>query len=197
MQEMDPKFHRVEHQSVRKLKRYDDEWFICLCDEDSYCLTVDTQKIQVPHVVNYNSALVESEFHPNSLDRSVRPHLITDENIKFVGDLPLTFPVFIPTIPQFLDSCLNRIWGKGSRDDEYCALPQVDMDNLARYLVLDSPSQQDKLLSHVTNPKQLAEYFAERRRVQGKRTEKITKRRAKHQVDGTMPPGARLSIPPM
>ncbi|PUU83489.1 hypothetical protein B9Z19DRAFT_1189607 [Tuber borchii] len=36
------------------------------CDGDSYRLVVDTEKIQVPHIVNRNSALVESEFHPEA-----------------------------------------------------------------------------------------------------------------------------------
>ena len=195
--EIDLEFHHVDHRSVRKLKRYDDEWFVSLCDEGSYNITVDTHKIRVPHVVNYNSVLVESQFHPNSSDRSVKPYLITDENIKFVGDLPLTFPVFIPTVPQFLDSCLNCILGRRSNDDRSCALPQMDMDNLFRYLVLDSPSQQDKLLSSVTNSKQLAEYFTERRLLQAKRVKKIMERRAKCQRNATAMPEDQFSVPPL
>ena len=117
----------------------------------SYRLTVDTPKTQVPHVVNYNSALVESEFHPNSSGRSVRPYLLTDDNIKFVGDLPLPFPVFIPTIPQFLDPCLDCIVGRKAIDYPSCTLPTIDIENMARYLLFDLPSQQDKLLSKVTN----------------------------------------------
>jgi len=195
--EVDLEFHHVDHRSVRKLKRYDDEWFVSLCDEGSYNITVDTHKIRVPHVVNYNSVLVESQFHPNSLDRSVKPYLITDENIKFVGDLPLTFPIFIPTVPQFLDSCLNCIRGRRSRDDTSCALPQMDMDNLFRYLVLDSPSQQDKLLSSVTNLEQLAEYFTERRLLQAKRVKRIMERRAKCQRNATTALEAQFFMPPL
>ncbi|KAG0131310.1 hypothetical protein HOY82DRAFT_608269 [Tuber indicum] len=179
----------VEYRSVRKLKRYHDEWYIGLRSEVTCCLTVDSQKIQVPHVVNYNSLLVESEFHPNSADRSVRPYLLTDSNIKFVGDPPLAFPVFIPTVPQFLDSCLNCIRGRSCRDDRSCILPQIDLDNIARYLVLDSPSQQHKLLAKVANRERLAEYFQMRERNQQRRMKRIMERRAKYQVD------AQLEVP--
>ncbi|KAG0137705.1 hypothetical protein HOY82DRAFT_597519 [Tuber indicum] len=107
--ELDLEFHAVEQRSVRKLKRSDDDWFLNLCDEDSCSLAVDTKKIQVPHVVNFNGVLVESESHLDSSDRSVRPYMITDGNIKFAGDQPITFPAFIPTIPQYLDSFLDCI----------------------------------------------------------------------------------------
>jgi len=116
-----------------------------------YLLTVDTQKIRVPHVANYDSVLVESEFHPNSSGRSVNPYLITHENIKFVGELLPTFPAPTPTVLHFLDSCLNCIWGRRSSYDRPCALPEIAVGILARYLVLDSPGQQDKLLSSGTN----------------------------------------------
>ena len=199
---MDLEFHLIEHRSVRKLKRYDERWFLSLCDEDSYCLSVDLPKIQIPHVVNYNSVLVEPEFHPKGPERTgtgrtAMPYLITDENIRFVGDLPLTFPVFIPTIPQFLDSCLNCIRGRKSIDDSSCALPQIDMDNLARYLVLDLPSQQDKFLSKVTSSQRLAEYFTYRQCVQERRIQRIMQRRAKYQANTKTLPEALLYIPPL
>ncbi|KAG0138507.1 hypothetical protein HOY82DRAFT_545145 [Tuber indicum] len=64
IEEHDLGFHSIEHRSSRKLKRYGEDWFIRLCDEHSYCLAVDTQKIQVPHVLNYNCAwLDESNDH--------------------------------------------------------------------------------------------------------------------------------------
>ncbi|RPA91475.1 hypothetical protein L873DRAFT_1714130 [Choiromyces venosus 120613-1] len=159
-----------EHHSVGWFKRYDDQWYICLCSEDTYRLTVDTEKIQVPRPVSFNRALVESEFHPNPKDRiphdrSSLPYLITDEDVKFVWGEPITFPVLIPTIPEYLDSCLNRIrkWGRT------CCIPQMDIDNLARYRVLDSPLQQEKPLSKVENTGQLTEYFTQRQRRQEKR----------------------------
>ena len=68
-----------EYRSVQRLKRYDDKWYIRLCTEDSYRISVDT-KIRVPHVLAFNSVLVESEFHHNTLDR--RPYLLTDEKKK-------------------------------------------------------------------------------------------------------------------
>ncbi|RPB04597.1 hypothetical protein L873DRAFT_1927973 [Choiromyces venosus 120613-1] len=85
--------------------------YICLYSEDTYCLLIDTEKVRVPHLINFNPTLVESEFHLNPTDRRVKPNLITDKNVKFVWGEPITFPVFIPSIPEFLDSCLNCIGG--------------------------------------------------------------------------------------
>ncbi|KAG0137678.1 hypothetical protein HOY82DRAFT_646901 [Tuber indicum] len=156
MDDLDLEFHAVEHRSVRKLKRFDD-----------YCV------------------LVESEFHPDSSDRSVRPYLITEGNIKFAGDQPITFPIFIPTIPQFLDPCLDCIGDGRSSDDRSYSLPQIDMDNLARYLVLDSPDQQAKLLAKVTNREGLTEYFEKRGRNQERGMKRVMERQMKRQVDAS------------
>ncbi|KAG0125801.1 hypothetical protein HOY82DRAFT_130150 [Tuber indicum] len=98
-----------ECRSVQRLKRHDESLYISLCTEESYRISVNTKKVQVPHILTFNSASVESEFHPNASDRSVKPYLFTDEKIKFVGDPPITFPVFIPTIPEYIDSCLDII----------------------------------------------------------------------------------------
>ncbi|KAG0643604.1 hypothetical protein HOY80DRAFT_1020020 [Tuber brumale] len=171
---------RREQRSIGGLKRLDDYWYICLCTEDTYQLMVDTKKIQVPHVVSLNAGLVESEFHPNPLDQRVRPFLITDKNIKFVWAEPITFPVFIPTIPEYLDSCLNCTGGRSHMDDESCDVPESDMAYLSRYLVLDSPHQRDKLLSEVHNAKLLEAYFIDRQRRQEIRMKKVMERRMKH-----------------
>ena len=166
-----------EYRSVQRLKRYDDSWYIRLCTEDSYRISVDTKKIQVPHVLPFNSVLVESEFHHNTLER--RPYLLTNEKIKFTEDPPITFPVFIPTIPEYIDSCLNIIQAM----DMDCIghkPPRMDMSYLARYLCFHSPHLQDKLLVKVKNRKQLAEDFAEGERRQVERMKRIIERRAKY-----------------
>ncbi|KAG0130079.1 hypothetical protein HOY82DRAFT_609973 [Tuber indicum] len=156
-------FHAVEYRSVRTFPRSDGEWFLIFRGEGSWRLAVDTRKVQAPHVLSCDRVLVESEFHPNCSDRSVMPYLITDDNTKFAGDQPITFPVFTPTIPQFLDSCRDCIGDGRSSDGGSCALRQFDMDNLARYLVLESPSQQAKLLAKVANSERLTQYFEKRR----------------------------------
>ena len=176
-----------EYRSVQRLKRYDDKWYICLCTEDSCRISVDTKGIRVPYVLAFNSVLVESEFHHNTLGR--RPHLLTDEKIKFTKDPPITFPVFIPTIPEYIDSCLDII------QDMDCIghkLPRMDMDYLARYLDFSSPHLQDKILAKVKNHKQLAEYFAEGERRQVERMKIIMERRAKY-AGGS---GPLMEIPP-
>ena len=53
-----------EQRSVGRLKRLDDHWYICLCTEDTYQLMADTTGIKVPHPINLNAGLVESEFEP-------------------------------------------------------------------------------------------------------------------------------------
>ncbi|KAG0638147.1 hypothetical protein HOY80DRAFT_1048643 [Tuber brumale] len=196
-----------EYRSVQRLKRYNESLYINLCTEESYRISVDTEKVQVPHFLTFNSALVESEFHPNASDRTVKPYLLTDENIKFVGDPPIIFPIFIPTIPEYIDSCLDIIHDRdyvklkshllpqmdmGYVEHRLRALPQMDIDLFARYLVLSLPHQQDKLLAKVKNRKQLAEFFIEGERRQERRIKRITERWAKRAGDSKPP----LVIPP-
>ncbi|KAG0137713.1 hypothetical protein HOY82DRAFT_597529 [Tuber indicum] len=71
-------------------------------------------EIQIPHVFNYYSILVESEFHPNGSDRSVRPYMITDGNIKFARDQPTTPPSRHPP-PSHLDTHHTAVSGLQSR----------------------------------------------------------------------------------
>lgn len=132
---------------------------------------VDTKKIQVPHPISLNAGLVESEFHPNPTDRRVRPFLTTDKNIKFVWTEPVTFPVFIPTIPEYLDSCLSCTGGQSHMDDESYAVPEWDLDYLSRYLALDLPHQQAKLFPKVHQANLLEDYFINRQRRQEVRIE--------------------------
>ncbi|KAG0643114.1 hypothetical protein HOY80DRAFT_947392, partial [Tuber brumale] len=190
-----------EHRSEGRFKRHDDQWYICLCSESTYHLTVDTEKVQVPHPINFVPALMESEFHPNPTDRRAKPYprpfLITDENLKFVWGEPVTFPVFIPSIPEFFDSCLDCMGGRTYLDDDTCRIPQIDIDYLSRYLILDSLSQQDKLLSKVQNTKQLAEYFADRRRSQERRMQRVMERRAKHGADSRPGPQVPFIMLPL
>lgn len=187
---------RDERRSIRRFKRCDDQWYISLCSENTYRLTVDSEKIQVPHPINFNSVLVQSEFHPNPGDRSSdwkpRPYLMTDKDIAFVWPASgqVSFPVFIPTIPEFLDSCLSCMGGRNYKDDESCHIPHGDVSYLARCLLLDLPHQQDKLLSKVKNTKQLAEFFTERQQRQERRMSRLMEGRAKYAAHAK--PGPRV-----
>lgn len=177
---------RVEHFPVRKLKWLYGEWYLRLCHEDSCHIIVDTEKIQVPHVINWNSALVESEFHPDAPDHITRPRtppfLLTDENIKFTPDQAITFPVFIPTIPQFIDSCLHFVVGSMDTLYRMPTPPYTDLSYMERYLGLDSPHQQDKLLAKVKNREGLVKYFAHRQQCKERRVKRMMERRARHAV---------------
>ncbi|KAG0133732.1 hypothetical protein HOY82DRAFT_251854 [Tuber indicum] len=105
---------RAERRSIRRFKRHDDQWYISLCSEDTYRLAIDTEKVQVPHPINFNSVLMEPEFRPNPADRRFKPYLITDKNIEFVWAPggSVSFPVFVPSIPEYVDSCLNCMGGR-------------------------------------------------------------------------------------
>jgi len=154
----------MDYRSVWQLKRYEDQWYISLCNEKYYCLTVDTKKIRVSHVAGYGRVLVESEFHPargpTGQGFLSMLRVLGDKNVKFVRGEPVTFPVFIPTIPQFLDACMDCMRGYTFVDDGSCPTPQTDMDDLFYFLALVCPHQQDKLLAKVKNGKQLAAYLA-------------------------------------
>ncbi|KAG0135510.1 hypothetical protein HOY82DRAFT_600343 [Tuber indicum] len=85
-----------EHYSVVWFQRCDDQWYVCLRSEDTYHLAVDTKKIQFPHPINLNPALVQSRFHPNTRDRNPhdrrsRNYLVTGDDVKFVRGEPLPF----------------------------------------------------------------------------------------------------------
>jgi len=192
---------RVDHRSIRRFKRCDDHWYISLCSEDTYDLTVDTKKIQVLHPVNFDSVLVESEFHPNPTDRSPdpwisRPYLMTDKNIPFIwaaGGV-VSFPVFIPTLPEFIDSCLSCMGGQNSKSS---GIARRDMDYLARYLLLDLPHQQDKLLSKVKNTKQLAEFFMGRQQRQERRMKMVMERQAEYAAHAKPGPQVPFVMKPL
>ena len=164
---------RKEQRSVARLKRLDDHWYISLCTDDTYKQMVDTKKIQVPHPISLNAGLVESEVRPNLTDRRFRPFPITYENIKFVWAEPITFLVFIPTIPEYIDSCLSCTGGWSYLDDESCSVPEGDLDYLSRYLAFDSPNQQDILLSKVHLAKLLEAFLINRQRQQENRMKRF------------------------
>ena len=191
---------RMDRRSIRQLKRYDDQWYISLCIERYYCLTVDTKKIQVPHVAGYGRVLVESEFHPaqSPADEGFLSmvRVLGDENVKFVRGEPVTFPVFIPTIPQFLDACMDSMRSYTFVDDGSCRTPQADMDELFCFLALLCPHQQDKILAKVKNGKQLAVYFAELEPIL-ERTKMRRERRAKSAINSKSGLGPPLVMRPL
>ena len=187
---------RRDDRAVGRFKRLDDDWYICLYSEDTYHLKVDTEKVQVPHPINFNPVIMESQFHPNPKDRRVRPFLITDKNVEFVWGEKVTIPVFIPSIPEFFDSCLSCMGGQTYMEDDNCRIPQIDMDYLARYLLLDSPAQQDKLLSKVKDTKQLAKYFADRQWWQERRMKRVMGRREKFGADSKPGPQVPFKMLP-
>ena len=89
------------------------------------------------------------------------------------GGQLVTFPVFIPTIPQFLNSYLDFIAGRLNTLRESCVLPQIEVDYLARYLVLGLLHWQDKLLAKVNDRERLVEYFTDRQRRQEGRVKRV------------------------
>ena len=96
---------------------------------------------------------MESEFHPAQglADEGFLSMLrvLGDENIKLVRGELVTFPLFIPTIPQFLDACVNCMPSYTFVNVRSGRIPLTDMDDLSEFLALDCFHQQDKLLAKV------------------------------------------------
>ena len=151
----------------------------------------------MPHPISLNAGLVESEFHPQShgsASQALSYYRRKKSNLCGASQ-SITFPVFIPTIPEYLDSCLSTTGGRSHVDDDSCLVPECDLDYLSRYLALDSPHQQDKLLSKVRQVKLLEGYFVSRRQRQDTRMKKILERRRKHSSNCNSGPQLPFPMP--
>ncbi|KIM83532.1 hypothetical protein PILCRDRAFT_819160 [Piloderma croceum F 1598] len=131
---------------------------INLYPENLFGLAIDGDLCEVPHIYAWNPVLVESSFHPCP-DRTThyRPELLSDTGTRFIPKnpdqspppiRPHRTPVYIPTIPRYIDACL-------SRHPQLCHLPDaprfsgnasMDISYLIRYLFLEIDAQRAKLL---------------------------------------------------
>lgn len=130
-------------------------WFLSLWSETDYHLSVDgVPIIEVPDARAYNTVLAQEEFHPDRERRRYGPFLLgTEKAMPFVSPRPARTakqktPIFIPTIPAFLDALLDqaRSLQKCSAELSYSWRPLIHVDHMVRYLYLEEEYQRKALL---------------------------------------------------
>jgi hypothetical protein len=142
---------------VPRLERVDEQLYINLYPENVFGLAVDGDLCEVPHIYAWNPVLVESSFHPSS-DRTISypPGLLSDTGIRFIPTnpdqspppiRPHRTPVYIPTIPRYIDACLSRHPRLCLPDaPRFAGNANMDISYLIRYLFLEIDAQRAKLL---------------------------------------------------
>ena len=83
--------------------------------------TVDGDLCEVPHICAWNAVLIESMFYPFPDRNTAFPRLLCDSSTgpgtRFTPKnpdqspppiRPHRTPVYIPTIPRYIDACLSR-----------------------------------------------------------------------------------------
>ena len=134
------------------LEQVKEEFYINLYPENLFGLVVDGDLCEVPHICTWNPVLVETLFHPFPDHNHTCLALLSDTMTCFTPlnpdqspppIHPHWTPVYIPTIPWYIDACLlrhpwlchisdaPRLTGNGSMDISY----------LIQYLFLESNAQ--------------------------------------------------------
>jgi hypothetical protein len=113
----------------------------------------------VPHVCAWNPVLVESTFYPFP-DRIEQPFpmLLSDEGTCFTPKNPdqsppiRTHPVYIASIPQYIDALLSRHPHLASLPDapRYAGHNSMETSYLIRYPFLENEVRRKKLLPTLT-----------------------------------------------
>ena len=147
----------VRKAEVPRLERINEQFYINLYPENLFGLAVDGDLCEVPHICAWNPVLVETLFYPFPDHNHTCPALLSDTSTRFIPPnpdqspppiRPHRTPVYIPTIPRYIDACLSRhprlshlsdaprLTGNGGMDISY----------LIRYLFLENDAQRAKLL---------------------------------------------------
>lgn len=132
----------------------DNDLCLSLWSEKKYHLAVDGPTVEVLDCCALNSVLIEQRFAPSVM---WAPRSLAAEGVKFVHDVRArndrcTIPIFVPSIPRFLDADLDRY--RDNVDKKLLDMPFVLTKplhtlNLVRYLYLDMPRQKDLVLSEM------------------------------------------------
>ena len=154
-------YHHIEavrKAEVPRLERVNEQFYINLYPESLFGLLVDGDLCEVPHICAWNPVLVESSFHHPFPDHNhTRLALLSDTGTRFTplnSDQsphpirPHRTPVYIPTIPRYIDACLSRHPRLHHLPDapRLAGNAGMDISYLVRYLFLESDSQRAKLL---------------------------------------------------
>jgi hypothetical protein len=142
---------------VPRLKRLGQDFHILLWSEDLYDLKVDGELCEVPHICSWNAVLAESQFYHPPPPR-VRPHhALPNPGVVCVPRTPdqtpppgrpNRTPIFIPTIPRYINACLVRIIHRGSIPYNFpiSRNSSIELSYLIQYLFLEMDGQRAKLL---------------------------------------------------
>jgi hypothetical protein len=106
---------------VPQLKWIGEQFYINLWPENIFGLTVDVELCEMSHICAWNPVLIKSAFYPFPVCNTALPKLLCDSSTgpgtQFTPTnpdqspspiCPHQTPVYIPTIPQYIDTCLSR-----------------------------------------------------------------------------------------
>ena len=142
---------------VPRLERVRERFYINLWPENIFGLAVDSDLCEVPHICAWNPVLVESKFYPFPVRKQPFPMLLSDEGTRFTPENPdqsppplrtHRTPVYVPTIPRYIDALLSRHPLLASLSDapRYAGHSSMEISYLIRYLFLENDAQREKLL---------------------------------------------------
>ena len=152
---------KVHTAEVPWLERIGEQFYINLWPENIFGLAVDGDLCEVPHICAWNAVLIESMFYPFPDHNTAFPRLLCDSGTgpgtRFTPKnpdqspppiCPHRTPVYIPTIPRYIDACLSRHLLLALLPDAPWFLGESDLDisYLIWYLFLEHGAQWEKLL---------------------------------------------------
>jgi hypothetical protein len=151
----------VRTAEVPRLERIGEQFYINLWPENIFGLAVDGDLCEVPHICAWNAVLIESTFYPFPDRNTAFPRLLCDSSTgpgtRFTPKnpdqspppiRPHRTPVYIPTIPRYIDACLSRHPLLAHLPDapRFLGESALDISYLIRYLFLEHGAQREKLL---------------------------------------------------
>jgi len=160
--ESDFYIEEVRIAEVPRLERIGEQFYINLWPENLFGLAVDGDLCEVPHICAWNAVLIEPTFYPFPDRNTAFPRLLCDSDTgpgtRFTPKNPdqspppirsHRTPVYIPTIPRYIDACLSRHPLLAHLPDapRFLGESSLDISYLIRYLFLEHDAQREKLLS--------------------------------------------------
>ena len=143
---------------VPRLERIGEDFYINLWPEHLLGLAVDGDLIEVPHICAWNPVLIESTFYPfPNRTTTTFPRLLCDSDTRFTPKnpdqspppiRPHRTPVYIPTIPRYIDACLSRHPLLAHLPDAppFVGQSALEISYFIQYLFLERDAQREKLL---------------------------------------------------
>ncbi|MCJ1428628.1 hypothetical protein MMC29_006538 [Sticta canariensis] len=147
----------VIYADVRRIRRYpevvgpDVDFCISLWTEQKYHLAVDGPRVEAFDFSALNTVLLEERFDPHDPQG---PKLMSDFGMTLAPELKARsdrcpIPIFVPSIPNFLDADLDRYRDNVDKrllDRPFVLTKPLHSLQLVRSLRLDLPHQRDRVL---------------------------------------------------